>query len=263
MKATIVSGVLLLLTGAASFAQGPPSPGAVGIDEKLGQQVPLNLQLVDESGENVSLKQLIDKPTVLTLNYFRCTGICTPMLNNLARTLNTIDLEPGKDFQVLTVSFDSRDTPQIAAGKRVNYLKLMKRPFPPAAWRFLTGNEASTKALADAVGFQLKKQGEDFVHPGAILVLSSDGRVTRYMYGITFLPSDLQMAVSEASKGLIRPTISKALAFCYSYDPEGRRYVFNITRVIGSAIVLSACVFLVILLSKGRGRRSAPEGLSS
>ena len=248
---------LVVLSSSVSLAQKPelPTPGRVGIDEKLGEQIPLDLQLVDETNQRISLRQLIDKPTVLTLNYFRCPGICTPMLTNLAATLNKIiDIEPGKDFQVLTVSFDSRDTPQIAAGKRENYLKLLKRPFPPAAWRFLTGDNASTRALADAVGFELKKQGEDYMHPGAIVVLSPEGRVTRYMYGITFLPSDLQMAVGEASKGLVRPTISKALAFCYSYDPEGRTYVFNITRLAGSIFMLAAGVFVAVLVFKGRRR---------
>ena len=250
---------LVVLSSSVSLAQKPepPTPGRVGIDEKLGEQIPLDLRLVDETGQSVSLRQLIDKPTVLTLNYFRCPGICTPMLTNLAATLNKIiDLEPGRDFQVLTVSFDSRDTSQIAAGKRENYLKLLKRPFPPAAWRFLTGDDASTRTLADAVGFELKKQGEDYMHPGAVVVLSPEGRVTRYLYGITFLPSDLQMAVGEAAKGLVRPTISKALAFCYSYDPEGRTYVFNITRLAGSIFVVAAGVFVAVLVFKG-GRRAA------
>ena len=247
---------LVVLSSSVSLAQKPepPTPARVGIDEKLGERIPLDLQLVDETNQRISLRQLIDKPTVLTLNYFRCPGICTPMLTNLAGTLSKIDLEPGKDFQVLTVSFDVRDTPQIAAGKRQNYLKLVKRPFPPAAWRFLTGDDASTRALADAVGFELKKQGENYVHPGAIVVLSPEGIVTRYMYGISVLTADLQMAVGEASKGLVRPTISKALAFCYSYDPEGRTYVFNITRLAGSIFMIAAGVFAAVLVFKGRRR---------
>jgi protein SCO1/2 len=247
---------LVVLSSSVSLAQKPepPTPARVGIDEKLGERIPLDLQLVDETNQRISLRQLIDKPTVLTLNYFRCPGICTPMLTNLAGTLSKTDLEPGKDFQVLTVSFDVRDTPQIAAGKRHNYLKLVKRPFPPAAWRFLTGDDASTRALADAVGFELEKQGENYIHPGAIVMLSPEGIVTRYMYGISVLPADLQMAVGEASKGLVRPTISKALAFCYSYDPEGRTYVFNITRLAGSIFMIAAGVFAAVLVFKGRRR---------
>jgi protein SCO1/2 len=247
--------ILTLCTSAAGSVQQPLGSDDAGIDEKLGTTIPLDLQLNEETGKTASLKQLIEKPTVLTLNYFRCGGICTPQLNNLARTLNEIALEPGKDFQVVTVSFDSRDTFETAALKRVNYLRLMKRPFPPNAWRFLTGDAPSTKALADAVGFSFRKQGDTYIHPGALMILSPEGMVTRYVYGITYLASDLEMALDEASKGLVRPTISKALRFCFSYDPEGRRYVLNVTRVAGASIVVLAAGFVVVLLWTGRSRR--------
>jgi len=226
----------------------------VAIDEKLGATVPLDLQLNDETGQKVALKALVDKPTVLTLNYFRCAGICTPQLNDLVRTLNQIQLEPGKDFQVITVSFDPADTPEVAAGKRTNYLRLMKRPFPPLAWRFLTGDAASTKRLTDAVGFKFKRQGDMFLHPAALIILSPQGKVTRYMYGITYLPFDLQMALDEAKSGLVRPTISKALSFCFSYDPASHKYVINITRIAGSVTLLAAAGFAAAVLFKGRRR---------
>jgi protein SCO1/2 len=227
-----------------------------GIDEKLGATIPLDIELNDETGQKLSLRQLVDKPTVLTLNYFRCTGICTPQLTDLARTLGGIDLEPGKDFQVVTVSFDSTDTFEIAARKRENYLKMLKRPFPPAAWRFLTGDEASTKALADAVGFHFTKRGETFVHPAALIAISPKGKVTRYLYGTTYLPADLAMAVKEAAQGYVRPTISKALSLCFSYDPEGRRYVLNVTRVAGLATLLFVGVFaLAVLLRRRAGSK--------
>jgi protein SCO1/2 len=246
--------LLWLWQALASAAPRPPSTDEVAIDEKLGATVPLDLQLNDETGQKVTLKSLIDKPTVLTLNYFRCAGICTAQLNNLTRTLNEIELEPGKDFQVITVSFDPADTPEVAAGKRTNYFKLMKRPFPPLAWRFLTGDAASTKRLTDAVGFKFKRQGDMFLHPGALIILSPQGKVTRYMYGITYLPVDLQMAIDEAKSGLVRPTISKALSFCYSYDPTGHKYVINVTRVAGSVTLLATAVFAAVVLFKGRRR---------
>ena len=263
MKTTISYGMLLLSLGLtlASPVCGRATDD-VGITEQLGAIIPSNLQLNDETGQKVFLKQLIDKPTVLTLNYFRCGGICTPQLNNLVRTLNEIDLEPGKDFQVITVSFDSTDTFTVAAQKRTNYLKLLTRPFPPAAWRFLTGDEASTQALIDAVGFGVKKQGDAFIHPGALILLSPEEKITRYMYGLTYLPADLKMAVAEAATGLARPSISKALSFCFSYDPAGRKYVLNITRIAGSATILLAGVFAVVVLFVGRHRRQ-PEGTAS
>jgi protein SCO1/2 len=256
MRTAAVCRILLpaLWLALPSLAPAAPSTDEVGINEQLGASIPANLQLRDETGQAVSLRALIDKPTVLTLNYFRCGGICTPQLNNLVQTLNRIDREPGKDFQVITVSFDSADTFEIAASKRTNYLRLLKRPFPPTAWRFLTGDEGSTKAVADAVGFSFKRQGEAFIHPGALIILSPEGKVTRYMYGITYLPADLEMAVGEAASGLVRPTISKALSFCFSYDPAGRKYVISFTRIAGLVTLVLAFVFAagVLLRSKGR-----------
>jgi protein SCO1/2 len=163
---------------------------------------------------------------------------------------------------VITVSFDSTDTPDLAAAKRTNYLKLLKRPFPPTAWRFLTGDEASTKALTNTVGFGFKKDRDAFIHPGALIVLSPQGKVTRYMYGITYLPADLKMAVGEAAGGLARPSIIKALSFCFSYDPQGRKYVVNFTRVAGLVTLVLAGAFAAFVLLPSR-KRSRTEGAHS
>jgi len=251
---------LAALAAFSMWAQTPTPPPfsveEVGIDEKLGQVAALDGAFKDESGNTVSLRTLINKPTILTLNYFRCAGICTPQLNGVVDVLNQTKAEPGKDFQVITVSFDERDTPEIAFQKRTNYLREITRPFPPAAWRFLTADAATSKALADSVGFKFKKQGDDFIHAGAIMFLSPKGEVTRYMYGVTYLPADLQLAVQEASRSEARPTINKWLKICFSYDPAGRRYVVNFTR-IGAIIVLGgALVFLLVLLRKGRRAKS-------
>ena len=247
--------------------QPPAAPGTratpaftteeVGIDEKLGQRAAIDLVFQDEEGKPVQLRNLIDKPTILTLNYFRCAGICTPQLNGVVEVLNRTQALPGKDFQVITVSFDPRDTPEMAAQKRINYLREMTRPFPPSAWRFLTGDAATSKALADSVGFKFKKQGDDFIHAGAIIFLSPKGEVTRYMYGVTFLPADLQLAAQEAARSEARPTINKWLKICFSYDPEGRKYVFSITRVSAIFVLGGALVFLLVLLR--RSRRKRPE----
>jgi protein SCO1 len=237
----------------------PPvfGPGEVGIDERLGATVPLDLVLKDEEGRPVALRQLIDKPTILTLNYFRCAGICTPQLNGVAEVLNRTEAVPGRDFQVLTVSFDERDEPEIAAQKRTNYLGEITRPFPPGAWRFLTGPGAVTKALADAVGFKFKRAGDDFVHAAAIIFISPKGRITRYMYGVTYLPADFQIAAQEAARGEAQPTINKFLNFCFSYDPAGRRYVLNATTIGATVIILAALVFVFALTR--RRRQAKPE----
>jgi len=230
-----------------------PPPEEVDLIEHLGDKANLDVDLVDETGATVSLRTLIDKPTVLTLNFFRCAGICTPQLNGVLDVLNKVQLQPGTEFQVITVSFDPRDDAELAARKKESYFKQMKRPMPPDAWRFLTGRAATTKALADSVGFEFKPWGEDFVHPGALIMLAKDGKITRYLYGVKYLPFDLQMAVTEATDGLARPTIAKALSYCFSYDPEGRQYVFSITRVVGTFVLLSMAVFMAfVLLSKKR-----------
>ena len=261
LLATVFASVLGSGAAVCVRAQGGAA-GEPGINEKLGAQVSLGVPLKDEEGRDVTLHGLIDKPTFLTLNYFTCTGICSPLLNGLVDAINELGLEPGKDYQVITVSFDPKDTPEVAFQKRINYLKQMKRPFPPQAWRFLTGSAQATKAVTDSVGFIFRPAGNGYVHAGAILVLTREGIVSRYLYGISFLPADVQMALQEAAAGQVRPTISRVLAFCYSYDPQGRRYVLNITRVTGAAILVFAAVFVVFVL-KGRSRGNKEKTRSS
>jgi protein SCO1/2 len=263
---SLIRGCLLgaLLTAGPARAQqsgAAPTfrPEEVGIDEKLGQQVPLDLVLKDEEGRAVKLGTLLDKPTILTLNYFRCAGICTPLLNGVTEVLNRTQAKPGVEFQVLTVSFDERDTPEIAATKRTNYIREIQRPFPPNAWRFLTGDGASTRALCDAVGFKFKRDGDDFIHAGAIIFLSPTGRVTRYMYGTTYLPADLQQAVAEAARGEAQPTINKWLKICFSSDPAGRKFVFSFTKTAAVLTILAAGLFVAAVARKGR-RKQDQEG---
>jgi protein SCO1/2 len=261
LRLGVVLGFVLILGATLPARAQGPARSEAGIDEELGKQVALDAALKDESGNDVTLRQLIDKPTILVFIYFRCPGICPLLLNGVADVLNQVTLQPGKDFQAISVSFDPRDTPEMAQQKRVNCLNQMKRPFPPKAWRFLTGNAQATKAVADSVGFGFRPQGDMFMHPVAIMVLTSKGIVTRYMYGTTFLPADVEMAIQEATRGQARPTISKVLAFCYSYDPERRQYVFRMTRVAGTAILVLAGGFVTYLLLAGKARKKtrSPE----
>ncbi len=255
--------LLALAAGPVALKAQAPAPASapeeVGIDEKLGASIPLDLVLKAEDGSSVTLRSLINKPTILTLNYFRCAGICTPQLGGVAEVLNRTQAIPGQDLQVLTVSFDERDEPEVAAQKRTNYLAEIKRPFPPDAWRFLTGPAASTRALADAVGFKFKRQNDDFIHAAAIIFISPEGRVTRYMYGTTYLPADVQLAAQEAARGEAQPTIKKFLKFCFSYDPAGRRYVLNTTTIGAVVILLAAGVFLLTVVGRGRKGKTKTE----
>jgi len=257
---------LLLLAGASLPAGGrvaePPSGAApaVGIVEHLGETVPLDLEFRDESGRTVRLGDLVDRPTVLSLVYYSCPGICTPLLTGLAEVLNLMDMRPGEDYRVITVSFDASDTPKLASEKKRNYLNLIdRREFPAEAWSFLTGDQESIDAITQAVGFGYEKQGRDFVHAAAIYVLSPKGKIVRYLYGTTFLPLDLKLALTEASQGRVGPTINKILLFCFNYDPDGRKYVLNTTRIAGTAVLLMALGF-VIYLGAGSRRRAASDG---
>jgi protein SCO1/2 len=226
----------------------------VGIEEKLGQLIPLDLTFRDENGKPVFLRQFINRPIILAPVFFSCPDVCSFLLSNLSGTLNRLPLDPGKDFLVLSVSFDETEGPPLATEKRNLYLKMIEKPFPEEAWRFLTGDRESILKLTDAVGFLFKREGKNFLHPVALIILAPDGKITRYLYGTEILPFDLRMALLEASEGRIGPTISKVLRFCFSYDPKGRKYVFNTLKITGIVTLTFAFSFILFLIWRGRRR---------
>jgi protein SCO1 len=230
------------------------TPSNVGIEEKLGKQVAMDVVLKDENGNDVTLGRLIDRPTILMFNYFRCPGICPVLINNMVAVINQIPIEPGKDFRLIAVSFDPIDTPEIAREKKANYLNQVRRPFAPDTWHFLTGNAENTKAVADSAGFQYSRQGDMYAHPGAIILLTPKGIISRYLYGTSFVPADVEMAVKEAAGGQVIPTVSRILSFCYTYDPAGRGYVLSVTRLVGIMTLLIAAIFAILVL-RGRSRK--------
>ena len=248
--------IVLFLAFSSMGAPQRKAPSAVGIDEKLGKQVALDVVLKDENTNDLTLGRLVDKPTILMFNYYSCPGICPVLLNSMVNVVNQIQLKPGKDFRLISISFDPADTPEQARQKKANYLNMLKRQFSPDAWYFLTGSAENTKAVANSAGFNYRKQGDMYVHPGAIIVLTPKGIISRYLYGTTFLTADVAMAIREAAGGNVRPTISKVLAFCYAYDPAGRTYVFSLTRFVGAATLVLAIVFVIFVL---RGKRKSPQ----
>jgi len=251
-SALVLVALLALAPGSAT-AQAQPAPERpVGIDEQLGRSVPLDLVLRDEAGAPVALGTLLGKPTILTLNYFRCAALCTPQLNGMVDVLNRTHAVPGRDFQVLTVSFDDRDTAAVAAQKRANYLGQLKRPFPPGAWRFLTGEAPATRALADAVGFRFQRRGADFNHPAALIFLSPEGKVTRYLHGVAYLPADLHRAALEAAQGKAQATVPQWLSVCYAYDPGSRRQVFSLARTALLAGLAAVVGFVAVWAIRAR-----------
>jgi protein SCO1 len=246
--------IVMLLTASAANAQMKTS-SSVGIDEKLGSRVALDTALKDENGNDVTLRQYVDRPTILMFNYFRCPGICPVLINNTVNVVNRMQIASGKDYRVIAVSFDPADTPELAREKKANYLNQMRKPFSPDDWHFLTGTAENTRAVADSAGFQYRRQGDMYVHPGALIVLTPKGIVSRYLYGTSFVPADVEIAIQEAAGGQVLPTISRVLAFCYVSDPQGRGRVFSITRFTGAATLVIAGVFIVLVLrSKKRGR---------
>lgn len=225
------------------------------VEEHLGENIPLDLTFLNENGDSVKLADIITKPTMLSLVYFRCPGICSPLLSGLVDVVEKIDEKPGEDYQLLTISFDPTDNPAMAAKKKNNYLKSFNIDFPEEQWHFLTGESASIQAITKAVGFKYKQTGDDFVHPGLVTMVGSDGKISRYLFGITFLPFDVKMALLEASEGRTGPTINKVLLYCFSYDPAGKQYAFNFLKVTGTIVIFLVLVFVVFLIFVSRTRR--------
>lgn len=229
-------------------SQDPTKKAA--LDEQLGKYIPLNSKFYNEFGEEVTLKDLIKKPTILTLVFYECKGICTPLLTELAEELNKVDLQLGKDYQIVTISFDPEETPALAKAKKGNYIKLLNNKPPDDAWTFLIGDSINIYSVTNSVGFYFFKEEDQFVHPGALIFISPDGKITRYLLGIDYLPFNIKMAILEAGEGKVGPTIAKLIKFCYTYDPEGRTYALNITRVIGILTLIAVGVFIIFLISK-------------
>jgi len=222
----------------------------IGIDEKLGSYLPPEIAFKDEKGSSAPLKNLITKPTAIALIYYRCGNVCMPLLEGIAETINVMKLEPEKDYSLLTVSIDGSDTPQMAMEKKNDCFKRLDQKFPENGWRFLTGTDDNIKRLTDAVGFRYKKDGDEFLHPVALIIISSDGKIVRYLYGKTFLPFDLKMALTEAAQGRIGSSMNRVLPLCFKYDPQGKRYVFNILRVYGVVMIVFLVVFIYFLTRK-------------
>ncbi len=255
---------VLLLTGPARGQDGPRP----GVEERLGRTVPLDeLTFTDEQGRQVRLSELVDRPIVLTLVYFRCPGICTPLLNELTKVADECDLKPGEDYRMITVSFDPKDTAELAAGKKKNMLELFKRhQVPPDGWRFLVGDQENITRLTGEVGFGYVPDTNkvDFVHPATLILLSPQGKIVRYLGGSSadgsswqFGAVDLKMAVIDASQGRPVATIHRVARLCFSYDPASQRYVLNVNRIILGVAALVAAVFVVYLLRQGRRRKQA------
>jgi protein SCO1 len=240
----------------------PPVLKDIGIDQLLNNQVPLDLEFRDESGRTVKLAEYFkDKPVVLSLVYYGCPRLCTQVLTGLLGTLKTLPMTPGKEFVNLSVSFDPREKPELAAAKKAEYMSRYNKPGAEAGWHFLTGDEAAIQALTKAVGFRYvwDPVTKQYAHTGGIMILTPQGKVSRYFYGIEYAPRDLRFGVIDASAGKVGSLADQIILYCYMYDPERGTYGLVVMRVlrIFAGLTLATLLALFLYLRRKEKQRAA------
>jgi protein SCO1 len=244
----------------------PPQLGDVGIEQKLGEQVPLHFPFRDETGRTVVLGDYFQnsKPVILSLVYFNCPMLCSQVLAEMAHALRRLKFDAGKQFEIVTVSFDPRETPQMASEAKSKYLAMYGRHGAESGWHFLTGEQSSITALSNAVGFHYSwdAQTKQFAHATGIMLLTPEGRVAQYYYGARYFPSDLRLGLIEASHNRIGTLADQIVLYCYHYDPRTGRYgaiVFRVMQVSAAFTLLilgSLLAFLFFTDPNRRQRRS-------
>jgi protein SCO1/2 len=266
---------LLPSRAGAQYAQPPKGPRPTGnstevlkqvnIEQRLNGQVPLDLKFRDESGREVRLGEYFarGRPVVLTLVYYECPMLCNQVLNGAVGAFQGLSFTAGREYEAVTVSFDPREGPELAARKKETYVRRYRREGAEAGWHFLTGDKASIDALASAVGFRYAwdEESKQFAHASALMVATPQGRLSHYLYGIDYAPKDLRLALVEASEGRIGSPVDALLLFCYHYDPASGRFapVMNVLRAAGVLTVLGVVALLLYLRRKTRRREEEWE----
>jgi protein SCO1 len=266
MSCRFQAAMLLALTGVATFSANaqqiatPAILSKVGITQNLNARIPPDLVFRDETGKPVRIGDFFGrKPIVLSLVYFDCPALCTEVLNGELRTMKAISLDLGKDFDAVTVSFEPKDSPALARAKRDVYAGQYGRPDAADHWHFLTGEQQSIDALTNVVGFHYAYDSSirQYAHAAAILVLTPDGRIDRYFYGVIYPARDLRLGLVEASEGKIGTLTDHALLYCYQYDPMTGKYgvvVMNVLRAAGGLTVLLLGIFMTLMFLRERRR---------
>jgi protein SCO1/2 len=226
----------------------------VGIEQKLNEQLPLETKFRDENGQEVELQTYFQKgrPVVLALIYYECPMLCNEVLNGLTKSLKVLAFDTGKEFDVVAISFDSRETPELAKAKKESYLAKYARPNTEKGWHFLTGSQESIDKITNAVGFHYiwDEKTEQFAHAGGIMVITPEGKIARYFYGIEYAPKDLRLGLIEAAENKIGNPVDRLLLYCYHYDPATGKYglaILNIIRLSGVITILGLGALLLIL----------------
>ncbi|MDT5296118.1 MAG: hypothetical protein QOJ76_2998 [Acidobacteriota bacterium] len=264
-------------TAVAQYAQPPVGPmptgnstevlKKVGIDQRLNSQLPLDARFRDEAGRDVRLGEYFreGKPVVLTLVYYECPMLCNQVLNGTVGAFQALQFTPGKEFEVVTVSFDPREGPELAAKKKDTYLKRYRREGAAEGWHFLTGDKEAIDALAQSVGFRYvwDEQSQQFAHASAIMVATPGGRLSHYFYGIEYSPKDLRLALVESSEGKIGSPVDALILYCYHYDPATGKFapVMAVLRAAGVLTVfgLVGLLFFLRRLTRQKAERWEDE----
>jgi protein SCO1 len=266
MSCRFRAAMFVALTGVAAFsanaqqATAPAILSKVGITQNLNARIPPDLMFRDETGKSVRIGDFFGhKPIVLSLVYFDCPALCTEVLNGELRTMKAISLDLGKDFDAVTVSFEPKDTPALAKAKRDVYAGQYGRPEAADHWHFLTGEQQSIDALTNVAGFHYAYDSSirQYAHAAAILVLTPDGRIDRYFYGVIYPARDVRLGLVEASEGKIGTLTDHALLYCYQYDPMTGKYgvvVMNVLRAAGGLTVLLLGIFMTMMFLRERKR---------
>lgn len=252
----MLAAIILLATGALD---------GIGIDQKLNAQAPLNAEFRDEAGRAVRLREYFDgtRPVILTLNYYECPMLCSLELNGLVRTLRQIPFTAGKEFTIVTVSFDPLEKPSLARLKKTAYLDDYGRAGATSGWHFLTGDDGPIRELTEAVGFRYRYDpvSRQYAHASGIVVLTPAGKVARYFYGIEYSPRDLRLALVDASAGAIGSPVDQVLLLCYQYNPATGKYAVFVTKSlrIGGLLTVIALAGFIFHLARGKGSGSRAD----
>ena len=266
----LTAGASVLLLAASAFGQGmttgilsppanvrPPGLKDVGIQQNLNQQIPPELTFQDDLGRPVRLGDYFGKkPVILNLVYYNCPMLCGEVLSGLESALRVLKFDVGKEFDVITVSFDPRETPEMAAKKKAEFLRRYKRAGAEQGWHFLAGKQDAIDALTKAAGFQYDydPKTQQFAHATAIMVLTPEGKIAQYYYGVEYSPKDLRLGLVEAGQGKIGTVADQLLLYCYHYDPEKGKYSATILRVLrlaGLATMLFLGTFIFVMIRRG------------
>jgi protein SCO1/2 len=243
----------------------PASLQGVGIEQRLDQQIPLNLEFRDEYGQKVTLSKYFEakKPVLLAPVYFRCPMLCTQILSGLEGALRAVSFNPGKEFEIVAFSFDPKDSPESALSKKELYLRRYRRPDTKNGWHFLTGDETNIKALLDALGYRVKydPKTDQYAHASGVMIATPEGRLSKYFYGVEFSPRDIRLGLVEASEDKIGNPVDAMLLFCFHYDPATGKYgavAMNLVRFAGAGFALFGGVFLLIMFRRDFRRDRNP-----